>query len=305
MSAIPIPNPNQTPAPESTPPVKRNTRPTGGKKMSRLPKKLEPTIMRLIQESGIMMFPEQQTLDYIQNITQYRISIPTYYKLKKRIALDDTLWILNFSKGGFLHQFRKTMFVYENTLTKVTQQYNLELSREREDQDTTYLKNLVDHIIKINTLIAQFSMSSPMLAAMKMASDPQFRELDGIIDEKEKEKIIQQFGRNFGLGAKGEKGNGNRHDRDKYEDSKYATTNILIQNYNESVGSTIAERQGIRIERVFDNNERSESEGSGNSGSMANRPNGTGEIGEEKTGTADAEDIGEQTYRREKSKAVF
>jgi hypothetical protein len=169
--------------------------------------------MNLIKESEIMDLPEEQTRAYIKNVTTYSIGHSYFWKLKNLIKEDNTLWVWNFAREGYISEFRKRLFVFENTLTHVRRQYNLELARDRQDQDTMYLKYLVDQMILLNTRITQLMMSSPMLAAIKAAMDPTFRDT---VDE-----------------------NGNNID------------NINKKEFNRRVGLEIGEGQNIRLENVY------------------------------------------------------
>lgn len=242
------------------------------RKRRRLPPSMDNTVINLIRECQIMNFGETASLDYIENITTYRINPVKYYKLRKKMALDDSSWFFNFARGGFIHFFRDRMFVFQNHLEKLTLQYSMELStRPHENQDSERLKWLGEQILRTNVLLAQYGMSSPVIVAMKMAADPQknFPELDNIANKEEKEKLLLDLGKRFGnyIGRTGTP-NGQHNPRTTIPNtntqSPYPekTSDDISENISlNMVGEKLGEQQGIRYSEILNDSDETDNTG--------------------------------------------
>lgn len=272
------------------------------KKMKVLPRKMDKLAQRLIQETDVMQLPEALAIEYVERVTEHRISVMRYYSLKKGIHEEDAAWFFNYSSGGYIRAYRERLFVYDYLLQNGMRQYNLELStKPHEAQDPDRINKLSEHILKVNTLLAQYQMATPVLVAMKIANDPKYASIRDIVDEDEKKEILLKYHRDIihepdkvpVLEDESVKGSGKDYTNYK---------NKRINELNREIGHGIAERQtGIRYpsgsdeERKEDSNSFKDGSGSGNGGEN------TGETETEGDGLSE----GEREYRKQKERAVF
>ena len=247
-----------------------------------------------------MNLPIGPSIEYIENVTNRRLSKNRYYSLRDRMQIEDTEWFLNFvtgtNGGGFLRYYRERMFVYENVLQKTMRQLSLELSsKPHEEQNYRRIATLTDHIIKLNTLLAQLGMSTPVLVAMKIANDPNWKDLTGIINEQERAILLEKYRKEVEEGV-------NRVPKLNEEDKDFTNyKKKKLNQLNREIGFGIAERQGnIRLAELYKNSTANE-----DTTSIPDRPRPDGEDSGEEQASGDGISEAERKYREHKDKAVF
>lgn len=270
-----------------------------------LPKNMEALAMNAIKETEIMLFPQDAAIEYVENITKHRISINRFYDLKNKIHIETTEWFINFSTGvgdgSFLHFFRERLFIFQDILQKTIRQMNLELTtRPHEQQNHRRIHTLTEDAIQLNVLLAQFGMSTPVMVAMKLVNDPQFKDLKNIITAEERNKLIINFRKKLEDNIKY---NVEKVDPDNPKEKDLTNyKRSSINELNRKIGFGIAERSSnIQLDKIYEDNSSTEY-------SHSLPDSGSGTPTENRTETKDAgSDVseGEREYRRQKDKAVF
>ena len=149
-------------------------------------------LIQCIFDCDLFGLSDKEGMDYIEEKTGRAISLTSYQRYKK-IALNGNAgnaWIDNFARIGFVDHYRKRMNEMETLQKNIYRQLNLELSKNREEQNKKYIIALSAEIRQNNIHLCQLGLGMPIIAKMKEKIEGRNSKILALVDDNKKNHLL-------------------------------------------------------------------------------------------------------------------